>query len=376
MLTKICDILFPKFYFKRNLDQFFPPVSAFFYHQINPNDFNKICRLIKKKEFQTLTFNQLIHGVPNQSDKSLILSMDDGWSTVYSVAFPLAKRYGLKFTLFINPLAIENSEECRSTLEDENIPENLINRDLGHRCMLTWGEVQSMYESGLVDIQSHSLHHGVVFNSPALQNFVTPEKSTIQPGNIPLVSRIEGLDVANWHPPLGTPLYTVAPALATPHRYIENEKLREQCINFVQENGGANFFCIQGWQDQLLQIVSQGDEPICESDDERRERYRSDLSQAKQMIQEQVPGTKVQVFSPPWGLMHPELPQIAKETGHELIVAAYPLPQNIQTSPLPIYPRLKGSAIWPLIQGPIQGSISFYNFHRRSLKHLATGAIP
>ncbi|MDJ0615335.1 MAG: polysaccharide deacetylase family protein [Calothrix sp. MO_192.B10] len=368
------DILFPKQYFGTLVKQL-KPIPAYFYHQIEAQEFALICELLMRRGFRTVTFGDILDNSLIDSP-ALLLTMDDGWSSVWSVAFPLARRYGVRFTLFVAPQMIEDSQECRSTLDDGVDPDSLIARDLGSRCMLTWGEVRAMHESGLVEVQSHSLHHGVVFTSPHLSGFSTPDKPFSLPGNVPLVSRLKGKDVPEWHPCLGTPIYPLAPALAAPRRFIENESFKEQCIALIQQNGGADFFMTEGWQDILQKTLTRLETGVWESEDERRDRYRQDLLQAKLCIEERLPGAYVRAFAPPWGAMHTDIPAIAQETGHKVLVLTYPLPSFIKESPLTCYPRLKGDAIWMLLEGPIHGSISWWKAHKRALARKMAGANP
>ncbi|MDY7023933.1 MAG: polysaccharide deacetylase family protein, partial [Cyanobacteriota bacterium] len=128
--------IFPKRYFQRHV-QNFEPVPAYFYHQIEASEFEQICKLIIQRNFQALTINQLLDHSFDPKAPALLLTMDDGWSSVWSIAFPLARKYGIRLTLFLVPDLIEDSSECRSTLDDSIDPAILSQRDLSDRAMLT-----------------------------------------------------------------------------------------------------------------------------------------------------------------------------------------------------------------------------------------------
>ncbi len=68
--------------------------------------------------------------------RSLVITVDDGHKSVYSDMFPLLKKYHVSATLFIYPSAISNAPYA-----------------------LTWDELKEMRDTGLVDIQSHTLWH-------------------------------------------------------------------------------------------------------------------------------------------------------------------------------------------------------------------------
>ncbi len=362
-ISNIADCLFPENYFHRQVKSL-PAVPTYFYHQLDPEEFEEICQKIIRHNFRTLKFGDLLEGVSIE-DRCLLLTMDDGWSSVWSVAFPLARRYGISFTLFLVPDAIEESQECRTTLDDNIDPVVLIERDRSSRCMLTWGEVQAMYESGLVEVQSHSLNHAVVFTSEQPCEFCTPDTPFPRPDNVPILSRIEGQDVAEYNPPLGTPLYPSAPALAAPRRFLEDRNATERCIALVQEKGGSSFFKIEGWKNILEEVIQQAKTNRWENKEERCHRYRHDLLQAKCSIENRLPGSHVRAFAPPWGRIHNDILAIAQETGYEAIVLAYPFPELTQHSQLPLYPRLKGDAIWTLLDGPLLGTLRWWQSRQR-----------
>ena len=67
--------------------------------------------------------------------RSVVITIDDGYETVHRYAFPLLKKYGFPATLFVYADFI------------------------GARDALSWAQLQELAESGLVDIQAHSKSH-------------------------------------------------------------------------------------------------------------------------------------------------------------------------------------------------------------------------
>lgn len=68
--------------------------------------------------------------------KSVVITVDDGHRSVYEVLFPLVQRYRFPVTLFIYPAAISNASWA-----------------------LTWGQLHTLQQSGLFDIQAHTYSH-------------------------------------------------------------------------------------------------------------------------------------------------------------------------------------------------------------------------
>ena len=67
--------------------------------------------------------------------KSVVITIDDGYESVYRHAFPLLKKYGFTATLFV------------------------YSDFIGARDGLSWAQLQEMASSGVIDIQSHSKSH-------------------------------------------------------------------------------------------------------------------------------------------------------------------------------------------------------------------------
>ena len=67
--------------------------------------------------------------------KSVVITVDDGYESVYRHAFPLLKKYGFTATLFV------------------------YSDFIGARDGLSWAQLQEMASSGVIDIQSHSKSH-------------------------------------------------------------------------------------------------------------------------------------------------------------------------------------------------------------------------
>lgn len=78
--------------------------------------------------------------------KSVVITIDDGYRSVYDIAFPILKKYGFKATLF------------------------LYTDFIGGSAALSWPQIQEMYRSGLVDMQSHTKAHNDLSFDPNNEN--------------------------------------------------------------------------------------------------------------------------------------------------------------------------------------------------------------
>ena len=353
--------------------------------KIDAADFESVCRRIVAQRVQSLWFTDLLSRA-RVPQRGVLLTLDDGWSSTWSVIVPLSRRYGLRWTLFLAPQCVEDSDEIRTTLDTGATAAELIQRDLSSRGRLTWGEVRALHASGVVQIQSHSSSHGVVFTGEGVTGFVRPADPIASSGGdarrfplnglAPLIRRTREGDRPDFDPPLGTPLHTWGPALAAPRRRLESIGAAEACQSLVHNNGGASFFALPEWEAQLRQTVAAYASGEWESDDERRRRYREDLLRSREMIATHVPGADATVLAPPWAEMHADLPAIAKDVGFQLIVMGYPYRRRQFESPVPVYPRLFGDALWTHVDGPLLGGYRWMQARRHALRRRRGGAVP
>jgi peptidoglycan/xylan/chitin deacetylase (PgdA/CDA1 family) len=75
-------------------------------------------------------------GSPTSGPRDIAISVDDGDATVYTEMFPIIKAHRVPVTLFVFPYAISRSADA-----------------------VTWDQLKEMVESGLVDVQFHTLSH-------------------------------------------------------------------------------------------------------------------------------------------------------------------------------------------------------------------------
>lgn len=76
-------------------------------------------------------------GKMEMPEKPIVITMDDGYESAYTIAYPILKKTGMKATVFVIVGSIENPR--RHEIEK-----------------LDWEQMKEMYESGIFDIQSHS----------------------------------------------------------------------------------------------------------------------------------------------------------------------------------------------------------------------------
>lgn len=128
------------------------PPESMYSTTVTPDEFEEHLRYFKENGYTSITFFDLYNyakGYGELPAKPFIITMDDGYLSNYTLAYPLLKKYNTKATISII---------ASLTGMAPHLPH------------FTWEQAQEMEESGLVDIQNHSNMH---------ENFSTLSKDEI-----------------------------------------------------------------------------------------------------------------------------------------------------------------------------------------------------
>lgn len=105
---------------------------------VSQESFDAQMRLLKEKGYRVITLDQLFDFMDFTGDvpeKSVVITIDDGWRSTYDIAFPILKKYGITATLFLYTQLITGGAKT-----------------------LSWDQVREMADQGL-DIQAHTISH-------------------------------------------------------------------------------------------------------------------------------------------------------------------------------------------------------------------------
>lgn len=288
---------YPEFLYKnKSLSE----IPVFCYHFISATEFEDHLQHLQRNGYATLSTDEFYHVKQNEkgdSIRSAVLTFDDGDKDFYSVVFPLLKKYRMKAVNFIIPGWV------------------------GREGILTWKQIQEMHESGLVDFQSHSMHHPAIFTSTKVIDFYHPNMKAMQNWNMP-VFQSQGEDQFGETPPLGSPIFDFDSRFSEHPRFFPDEKLKQACQQMVQENGGTEFFADKSWREKLLNRVKdyQQNGAIAgrfESSDEQIASIRAELEESKQIIEEKLPGKNVRNFACPWNITSALTQKLLAEVGYK-----------------------------------------------------------
>ncbi len=209
---------YPRFVFDGRIRTLEEQVPVFTFHSVEPDRFESQLKYLKHNGYRTLTADELLAILRREMpvpERAAVLTFDDGWGSLWSVAFPLLKQYGYKAVAFVIPGLVEEEPRGRSNLEGSLAdPSKGNGPETDRRRLCTWTELRVMQESGVIDIQSHSLNHVRVFTSSKVVDFLSSRPSGVSSKFRLAVYQESGQD--RWDRPgqLGMPLYESRSLLA------------------------------------------------------------------------------------------------------------------------------------------------------------------
>ena len=115
-------------------------------------------KVFKRWKYQMISMDDFLNENYDRDQNYIVLTFDDGYKDNYTVAKPIMQKYGARGTIFVNPAY---------TSEKSN------DSDWG---FMTWEEIQAAENSGVFDIQAHTMTHEFIFTSDRVVDYYTPDK--------------------------------------------------------------------------------------------------------------------------------------------------------------------------------------------------------
>ena len=319
--------VYPDFVYRNRFN--FDQIPCFCFHDAKPGEIEPMLKYLKENSYRTLRleeFGAAVHGKFDlKQQKSVFLTFDDGVGSIWAVLYPLLKRYRFSATVFIVPGRIRFRSCYLPTLEDywaSNVPlDAIVSRDRSEEPFATWEEIIEMHESGVIDFDSHTLDHSLIFTSPRIVTFVNPAVlNEFHPFEFPRI-RYGANSVVTVNQ-LGAPLFETASRMSGICRFKDPIQLRDDCIRFVADRGGELFFRSPAWQEELMRFTSshpdyRPGEALYESLEETREAINYQIKRAKELIEEMLPQKKSTHLCYPWGIGSELACEVSQEIGYQ-----------------------------------------------------------
>jgi peptidoglycan/xylan/chitin deacetylase (PgdA/CDA1 family) len=251
-------------------------------------NFHRFCQFLHKKKYKTVFLDewyQLQKTANKTVKKTVCLTFDDGYLDNWTFAWPVLKKYGLRATIFVNPEFVDPATLKRKNLEDVKFDERAldIKDKLG---FLNWAEIETMYKSGVMDIQSHSMSHNFYFYSNRVKDIYNGQLAynwlawILKPQRKPFYLNED----QSAFIPAGYPVFEFGRALGL-RRYFPDERLIEFAVELFSR--ADTLADKNSLIDSLNKKVPEFPGRY-ESDAEMEARYRYELFESKRILEEKL----------------------------------------------------------------------------------------
>jgi peptidoglycan/xylan/chitin deacetylase (PgdA/CDA1 family) len=247
-----------------------------------------------------------VHGLQaagrRPTDRSVVLTFDDGYLDNWVYVYPILKRAGWKGIVYVNPEFVDPGETVRPNLEDVWAGRCAAS-DLRSTGFLNWAEIRRMDQDGVLEIASHSMSHTWYPTGPGIEDFHRPGLDTpwlawnARPDRKPFYRLEDQAGFVPW----GTPIHSNGRSLGI-RRYFPDPDIAPAVTAHVAAHGGAAYFEETGWRETLLEVAAEADRGTGreESDEEMLARFNYELGEASLILEERL-GHAVPHFCWPGG---------------------------------------------------------------------------
>lgn len=288
--------------------------------------FENFLKLLHARGYRTVTLSELydhMSGVRPCKPKSVALAFDDGYLDNWVTVYPLLKKYGMRGTVHVNPDFVDPGSDLRPTLDDYSSNDTKF-AGLDQTGFMNWTELRHLDQSGVLDVQSHSLTHTWYFTSPSVVDFYTPATAdaypwlpwNARPDRKPFYIKENQTEFVRW----GTPVFEHEKSLLA-RRFFPDSGCVDRICDFVADEGGSGYFVDETWHEKLRNVVREvtGNTTFpgtYESEEEYEARVCEELTQSKAIIEEKL-GKSVDFLCCPGGGSNAAVKRIAAEVGYK-----------------------------------------------------------
>jgi peptidoglycan/xylan/chitin deacetylase (PgdA/CDA1 family) len=138
-------------------------IPVFCYHQVDSTLFESHLRFLRDNGYRALTADEFLSALRPADSSELtsgsnarvvVITFDDGLLNLHETVFPLLREYGTPVVAFIAPAFHATWTSQRASHASDGVP------------TCSWEQIEAMHASGLVDFQSHTLEHRLVYDWP------------------------------------------------------------------------------------------------------------------------------------------------------------------------------------------------------------------
>ncbi|MDE3153503.1 MAG: polysaccharide deacetylase family protein [Acidobacteriota bacterium] len=305
---------YPAFLFGASPAGFLP---VFHFHEVTPAELEPKLQFLAENGYTTVDSEAIarlvVDGV-HPGPFHVALGFDDAWASLWTVAGPLLRRYGFRAITYAIPERVTEADGLRPTIDDGLETPGALDRS--DTPFATWPELKALHDSGVVDVQSHTLSHAMIFTADRLMDFVTPAYAAGYRLSRPLV---EAAPRWRYQAPeeLGAPLFLQRSRMSDGLRFLVPDEARQRPMAHVAANGGPAFFERPGWRRELAALVRPALQASYETADEQQRAIIDQLGRSREILNARLGTRHVRHICLPWGVGGEVTLRALRATGYQ-----------------------------------------------------------
>ncbi len=252
-------------------------------------------------------------------DRAVVLTFDDARASLWTVAAPLLRRYGLHAITFAIPARVTDATAVRPTINDGRAPADAAADDTSAVPFATWPELRALAASGTLEVHSHTRTHASIFCSDTVVDFITPTFASEHILDHPLVSALHA-PVFLGPAALGAPLFVRRSRMSDARRFVLSPSLVDDMTGFVADQGGAAFFERPDWR-QTLTARMPSSAGTYEPESQRRLDIADELSAGRDLLDERLGDGTARHVALPWGVAGRDTLRVLPASGYQTAYA-------------------------------------------------------
>lgn len=269
--------------------------------------FEQLCKYIDGKRIVTKFLKQW-----SQGDKALYITFDDGYLDNWTIAAPIAAKYGVKLTIFVNPEFVSEDQQVRPQYDGSNLVE--ITR-ISHG-YLNWLELKTMVDRGMVDIQSHSMTHTRYSTSGTVIDLMDANNEKKYPWlawNLNTLGKATYLDRSICDGQTVLPVFQYGRALGV-RKYNHNDDVLMEIYTYCSAISNKMSIAdrVKSINDYIYRNKLFG---TIESDSEMHSRYWYELSESKRVLEHRL-NIPITIIAWPGGAYNEYSIRVSREVGY------------------------------------------------------------
>lgn len=256
---------------------------------VSPEGLESYLKVFQRWHYQMISVTDLLNGDYDENKNFIVLTFDDGFKDNLTVARPILEKYHAHATIFVNPAFFSD------TSDDDS--------DWG---FMTWDEVKAAENSGIFDVQAHTMTHEFIFVSDKIVDYYTPDKFEkyywIAWMLFPESPRKWDSDAYSYRDriPTGYPIFEYGRRIAQ-KKFVPDQQYVDYIIKSFEENG------------RLVQVYD-GIHGVFEKDEEYKDYITWEIEECKKVL-EKVLGKTITTICFPGGGYNDFALDLAKKSG-------------------------------------------------------------